>query len=76
MAGQRTVSSQKDALSSQIPGWPEILSTYNASNVIQTFTFFKYDWSGLDIFWEGKKWGGGGREEGDLIKNVYNVNRS
>ena len=50
---------------------------FYASNVIQTFTFFKYDWSRLDIFWEEKKVGGrGGREKVDQIKNFYNVNRS
>ena len=32
---------------------------FYASNVIQTFTFFKYDWSRLDIIdvCEEKKWG-------------------
>lgn len=35
-------------------------------NVIQTFTFFKYNWSRLDIIEvrEGKKWGA--REKGDF----------
>ena len=51
-------------------------------SVIQTFTFFKYDWSRLDIIdvCGGKKVGGLGgereREKDNRIKNFYNINYS
>ena len=47
---------------------------FYASNVIQTFTFFKYDWSRL-VIREGGKKVGREREKGDQVKNFYYVNR-
>ena len=47
---------------------------FYASNVIQTFTFFKYDRSRLEIPEGGKKVGRE-REKGDQVKNFYYVNR-
>ena len=49
------MSSQKKALNDLT-----VCPLFYASNVIQTFTFFKYDWSRLDIIdiCEGKKLGG------------------
>ena len=69
MAGQRAMSSQKRALNDQT-----VCPLFYASNVIQTFTFFKYDWSRL-VIREGGKKVGRERKKGDQVKNFYYVNR-
>ena len=73
-AGQQVMSSQKKALNDLT-----VCPLFYASNVIQTFTFFKYDWSRLDIIdiREGKKIGEREREreKSGQVKNFYYVNR-
>ena len=50
---------------------PLFCSLFYSSNVIQTFTFFKYDWSRLDIIDVGEgKWG---EREKKASKNFYNL---
>ena len=69
-AGQWTISGQKKALSCQILNDRTFCLFFHASNVLQTFTFFKYDWSrsnNIDVHKTGgEKLGGGDVGEGKM----------